>query len=297
MRYRHAPPPAPGEEPAFKAPSFSCRQGLALVLAVLLLLALLVTGTQPSQAAAGQRIVSLGPSITEMLYALGLESRVVGVTTYCNYPPQAARKPKVGAALDLNEERVLSLKPDLILTVEGDAQRRDRLARLTGAQVVVLPTQRVEDIWTHMRRIGALTGTQTKAEHVTRRLQQRLAAARPKTQGGQKVFYMVWNQPLMSAGPASYLDDLITLAGGRNVVTARSGGSYPTYSWEALLAANPDVILGPQNMKPALEGLKRQYPHLRAVKTQRVRTLPDDLISRPGPRVVEALEAVTRAMK
>lgn len=276
---------------------FSCRQGLAVILAVLLLLALLMTGTRPAQAAGGQRILSLGPSITEMLYTLGLESRVVGVTSYCNYPPQAAKKPKVGAAVDLNEEKVISLKPDLILTLEGDAAKRDRLARLTGAQVVMLSTQRVDDVWTNMRRIGALTGTQAKADQVTRALQQQLAARKAKTATGTKVFYMVWNQPLMTAGPASYLDDLVTLAGGRNVVTSKAGGTYPSYSWEALLAANPDVILGPDNMKPALDSLKRQYPHLRAVKANRVRTLPDDLISRPGPRVVEALDAVSKAMK
>jgi iron complex transport system substrate-binding protein len=108
---------------------------------------------------------------------------------------------------------------------------------------------------------------------------------------------MVWDQPLMAAGPDSYLDDLIQLAGARNVVKAGAGNSYPAYSWESLLAANPAVILGPRNMAGPLKKLEARYPHLQAVKAHRVRTLPDDLISRPGPRVVEAFEAVASALR
>ena len=235
-----------------------------------------------------------------MAYALGLEHRVVGVTTYCNYPPAAAKKPRVGAATELNEELAVALKPDLIVAVEGDRARLERLGKLTGAKVVVLKTQRVTDIWDNMRTLGRLTGTAARAEQEVKSRQARLKAvaaqaAQRRTQ--PTVFYMVWDQPLMTAGADSYLDDLITLAGGKNVVGAMPGGSYPSYSWELLLAKNPQVILGPQNMRGALHTLRGSYPHLRAVKADKLRTLPDDLISRPGPRVVEALEAVSAALR
>ena len=123
-------------------------------------------------------------------------------------------------------------------------------------------------------------------------------AAHSAPRGGPRprTFYMVWDRPLMTAGPDSYLSDLITLAGGSNVVN-QGVSSYPTYSWEALLAADPDVILGPRNMAGALKALAHDYPRLRAVKENRVRVLPDDLVSRPGPRIVEAIDAVSAALK
>lgn len=244
-----------------------------------------------------KRIVSVAPSITEMLYALGLENRVIGVSSYCNYPPEVRNKAKVGDANALNEEVILGLKPDLILLAEGDRSRLERLASLGSVKVVLLPTHHVADIYANLASIGRLTGEVPRATGLIRDLKTRVAGhAAPRGGVRPRVFYMVWDRPLMTAGPDSYLSDLITLAGGTNVV-ASGAGSYPTYSWEALLAADPDVILGPANMGPALKGLSHDYPRLRAVKANRVRTLPDDLVSRPGPRVVEALDAVVAALR
>jgi iron complex transport system substrate-binding protein len=283
----------------FKAPPFSCRQGLGIALVVLILTLLFFT--RPAGAVApGTRILSLSPAATEMVYKLGLENRLVGVTTYCNYPPAAKQKPRVGAALDLNEEMIMALKPDLILTTEGDKARYARLGQLTRASVVTLSTRQVDDIWRDMRLIGEHTNMGARANREVGALQTRLkrvVADLPKRRTPPSVFYMVWDKPLMTAGPNSYLGDLITLAGGRNVVAAMPGNAYPPYSWEAFLAKDPQVILGPQNMAASLQALKTKYPHLQAVKSGRVRALPDDLISRPGPRVVEALEAVAAALR
>jgi len=277
-----------------KAIAFSCRQH-PLILLLLALLALLLCSPAHAQPPA-RRIVSLGPALTEMLFALGLDQQVVGVTTYCNFPAAALAKPKIGDALHLNEERVIALHPDLIVSVEGDRARLDRIAKLTGARLQVLPTRHVQDIWNNFRTLGALTGRASEAAAQTARLQARVASLTAKPGGARPaVFYMVWDQPLMTAGQDSYLNDLITLAGGRNVVVDR--GSYPGFSWEALLAANPDVILGPRNMASGLKGLEAKYPGLKAVQSHRLRTLPDDVISRPGPRVAEALAAVRAALR
>jgi iron complex transport system substrate-binding protein len=284
----------------FKAPSFSCRQGWLIAILAFLVACLALCQRGPAEAAGSQRILSLAPAITEMVYALGQDSHLVGVTSYCNYPPAALKKPRVGAAVDLNEELVVALKPDLILSTEGDKARLERLGQLTHAKVMVLPTRHVADIWANMQTIGHLTGTEARAAKEVASLQARLkavAARAARRSAHPTVFYMVWDKPLMTAGGDSYLNDLITLAGGKNVAAPTAGASYPTYSWEALLAQNPQVILGPQNMRNALMGLKTQYPKLRAVKGDRLRTLPDDLISRPGPRVVQALEAVEAALR
>ena len=285
---------------SYKAPAFSCRQGLGIALVVLVLALFFLARPRDAQAAGGKRILSLSPAATEMVYKLGLESRLVGVTTNCNKPPAAKRKPRVGAALELNEELVMALKPDLILTTEGDRARYARLGQLTRAQVVTLSTRNVKDIWADMRVIADHADVGARGNREVLGLQRRLndAVARlPKPRTAPTVFYMVWDQPLMAAGPNSYLGDLIAMAGGRNVVAAMPGNAYPPYSWEALLAKDPQVILGPRNMGGAFQGLKAKYPHLKAVKGDRLRTLPDDLISRPGPRVVEALEAVAAALR
>lgn len=246
--------------------------------------------------AAPQRIVSVGPDLTEMLFALGLGDRVVGVDSYSNYPPAARKLPHVGGAVDLSDEAVIAARPTLIVSVEGDRAHLARLGRLTGARVAMLETHHVPDIWANLHTLGVLTGTQTRAASLTHRLETQLAAH--TVHGGRhpSVFYMVWDKPLMTAGGDSYLDDLIALAGGRNVAHGAKG-AYPPYSWEAVLAANPDVILAPRTLAASLESLKQRYPFLRAVRSGRVHTLPDDLISRPGPRVVEALEAVEAALR
>ncbi|HEY9723906.1 MAG TPA: helical backbone metal receptor, partial [Oscillatoriaceae cyanobacterium] len=242
------------------------------------------------------RIVSVGPDLTEMLYALGLGNCIVGVDSYSDYPPAARQKPHVGGAVDLSDEAVIAARPSLIVSVEGDRAHLDRLGRLTGARVAVLETHHVRDIWANLKELGALTGAHARAETLTHTLETQLAAHTAHGTRHPSVFYMVWDKPLMTAGGDSYLDDLIALAGGRNIAHGAKG-AYPPYSWEAVLAADPDVILGPRTLAASLDALKQRYPFLRAVRSGHVRTLPDDLISRPGPRVVQALEAVEAALR
>lgn len=272
-----------------------------MIVALALLLCALVLRGQPASAAApARRVLSLGPALTEMLFAVGAGDRLVGRTSYCNYPAAAAKAPAVGGATGWNEELVTSLRPDLILALEGRTADVERLAKLTGARLEVLPTNQLADVWRNLGRIGALVGQGPRATKVVSDLKAQVEARRRKAAArGDRpsVFYMVWDQPLMAAGPRSYLGDLVALAGGRNVVPAGTAGAYPTFSWEALLAADPDVILGPRDRAAALDALKGRYPRLKAVRANRVRTLPDDLISRPGPRVVAALDAVDAALR
>jgi iron complex transport system substrate-binding protein len=294
--------------PVFKAPPFFCRQHpllLLLLTALALFLAYAATTKAPARAAASParnfvqptRIISLAPALTEMLYAIDKGAQVVGVSAYSDFPAAAKSKPVVGDALHVDEERIIALRPDLILVAEGDKARLDRLRRLTHASVELLPTKHVSDIWSNLLALGALTGKVSRAAEVTHKLQQQVAAiAKPRQTPKKAVFYMVWDQPLMTAGKDSYLNDLIELAGGRNVAATSTQGSYPSFSWELLLAADPDVILGPANLATGLKDVAGRYPNLKAVRSGHVRALPDDVVSRPGPRVVLALAAVEAAM-
>lgn len=292
--------------PAFRwiPPNFKCHQHplLVLLLAALALYLATVAVDEPAARAAGARggtslrIVSLAPALTEMLFALGLGGSVVGVSAYSDFPAAAKKLPIVGDALHVDDERVIALRPTLIVAAEGDSAALERVGKLAGARTLLLPTRHVTDIWTNMRALGVAAGQASRANALTARLTARVKAIAARAgKARPAVFYMVWDQPLMTAGRDSYLNDLIGLAGGRNV-TASLAGSYPTFSWEALLAANPDVVLAPLTMKVRLVGIADRYPTLTAVRTHRIRTLPDDIVSRPGPRVAEALEAVERAL-
>lgn len=285
----------------FRAPLPNCRQG-AIIVALALLLCALVLRPAPARALEAKpasRVLSLGPALTEMLFAVGAGDRLVGRTTFCNYPPAALKAPAVGGATGWNEELATSLRPDLILALEGRTTEVERLARLTHARLEVLPTHALADVWRNLVRIGELVGERPRAVRLVAELQKRVEARRRAAvarRAHPTVFYMVWDQPLMAAGPRSYLGDLVALAGGRNIVPESAAGSYPAFSWEALLAADPDVVLAARDRAAALENLKARYPRLKAVRAGRVRTLPDDLISRPGPRVVQALDAVEAAL-
>jgi iron complex transport system substrate-binding protein len=283
-----------------RLPPFACRQGPLVLLLVLLLAWLAGAGRADAAPAHGaRRILSLGPSLTEMVFALGLGDRLVGRTNLCNHPAAAARVPAVGAVSGWNEERVLSLSPDLILALEGARAPVERLARLTGAQLVVLPTEGLADIGRNMRRVAQLAGVGPRGDRWAADLTRALAARRAKAARGPhpRVLYMVWDEPLMAAGPRSYLGDLIAVAGGRNVVPASVRASYPTFGWEALVAADPDVVLAPREREAALARLAARHPSLHAVRDRRLHTLPDDLVSRPGPRVLQALDVVAQALQ
>ncbi len=244
------------------------------------------------------RVVSLAPSITEMLYAIGAGSQVVGISAYCNYPLGINQtKAVVGTSLALNEERLLTLKPDLILSIESPAHQIKRMQQLTGVPVRVLTTKRLWDVFLNLRRLGHLTGHQAQAEALVTTLQARLAGLRagPK-RDSKRVFYMVWHQPLMGCTADSYLGDLITEAGGTNVVPGGQTTAYPVLSDEFVMMANPDVILGPGTMRSALTTFAKTHPGVKAVREQQIKTVNEDLVARPGPRVVEAVIAIREAL-
>lgn len=269
----------------------------------LLALASLAPLAQAAPAQPAQRIVVLGPSLCEMAFALGLGHKVVGVSRHCDYPAQARLKPVVGDALNLNEEALLATRPDLIVALEGDEARLKRLGELAGAQTAMLPTRRLGDVKANLLRLGELAGATAVARRVAARLDADLAlkgaSARAALLGRHpKALFVIWAEPLQVAGRASYLNDLLVLAGGENAVPAGlAGGSYPSFSVEALVAADPEVLLAPASLRAGLAKLVSSHRGLKVAKSQRWRTVPDDLVMRPGPRVALALGAIAAALR
>jgi iron complex transport system substrate-binding protein len=247
------------------------------------------------------RIVSLAPSVTEILFAIGAGTQVVGVTTFCDYPPDAQAKPKVGGAFP-NLEVVLSLKPTLVLAPR-DFIRPDMAAKLDQLKVplFILEANTIEDVLRHIRTVGRMLGRSEKADSVAAELRRRVAEVKTRTADAvrPRVFYVLNSDPLMTAGPGSFIHQLIELAGGTNVA-AGAPVAYPRLSLEEVIKQDPQVILFPVGDDEGIPEQEQQrwlrWTTLSAVKQHRFVRLPSVLLDRPGPRVVDGLERLARQL-
>ena len=254
-------------------------------------------------AAPPQRIVSTSPSITEILYALGLGGRVVGVTTFCHYPPEAAKKPKIGDYIHPNLETIVALRPDLVIAETTGVRRAERISGL-NLNVLEVDDGTVAGILESIRRIGDAAGAQAAASALTARIRSELDGIRARAAKlpRPRVVFVVGRAPglledIVVAGKGSYLDEILAVAGGDNVFRdARA--PYSKITIEELLARNPDVIIDMGEMartesvreadRSAVLALWRRYPSLNAVRGGRVYAVASDIFVVPGPRVVDA---------
>jgi len=242
-----------------------------------------------------QRIVSLAPSITECLYAIGAGDRVQGVTDFCNFPPEAARKPHVGGMINPSIETVVGLEPDLVvLSMEGNVREDFRRLTSFGIPVFVSNPRTLEGIYRSLRLLGTLAGTEDSASHLVARLEARERAIRGGAAGKSpvRVLLFVSLQPLMCAGSNTFIDGLLHAAGGVNLASG-ARGTYPPYSRENVIAEDPEVILATSDILPSgptLQGMFPEWTAVKAVRNGRVFPIEADLVSRPGPRALDALE-------
>jgi iron complex transport system substrate-binding protein len=244
-----------------------------------------------------QRIVSLVPSVTEILFALNLGNRVEGVTRFCTCPPEALAKPKVGGYADPNLEAVVARKPDLVF-VSADSAGPSLLARFEslGIPAYVVYPRSLKDTVETIRAVAQVTGVPESGERQARQLLGTIREVEAATAGLQrpKVLLCVMIHPLTVAGPKTLANDLIHVAGGKNVVP-EGVARYPTWGPEAVLAADPDILVvspHPGESDPA--GFFERWPELRAVRTNRVVTIESDWIHRPGPRLTLGLAALAQ---
>lgn len=248
------------------------------------------------------RVVSLSPSVTEMLFALEAEGSIVGVTQYCDYPPAAKSIERVGAFGVPNMETLLALSPDLVIAT--GTERRAAAAPLDRAEIRTLwvRTGNVADVLGALREIGEAIGKPAKAKEVAAAMQAELDAVAEAhcdipVQRRPRVFVEVWYDPITTAGKGSFIDDLITRAGGTNVA-GEIDSPYPTVNPEMVVKWNPDVIvLGYMTQEQTQETLADRigWGDIQAVQSGRIiGDIPSDLVLRPGPRMTEGVKALAQ---
>jgi iron complex transport system substrate-binding protein len=264
--------------------------------------------TSVAAAPPAQRIVSTAPSITEILYALGLGNQVVGVSTYCHHPPEVLQKPKVGTFLNPNLELILSLRPDLVIA--GPHQLRVT----AGMKLNVLEVRHdtIPELHGAIESIGAAAGVSARARELSAKLRRELEEIRRRTATKPPIpmMFIVGRTPgrlegMVAVGKASYLNELITIAGGRNIF-ADAAAAYPKVSMEEILARDPAVIIDMGDMaetvgvteayKSGVVQLWQRAATLRAVKQGRVHAVASDELVVPGPRVAVAAREFARLL-
>jgi iron complex transport system substrate-binding protein len=241
------------------------------------------------------RIISLAPSITEDLFALGLGGKVVGDTTYDNYPPAAVNITKVGGFSSPSIEKIVSLNPDVVFA--SSLENNTLLSTLSGYGIptVVLNPTSLTGILNDLSLIGKVTGSTGNSSALVTNLTQKMTANSISVASHPRVLYLVWYNPIMSAGADTFEGDIIAHAGGINVAQLANVSGYGTMSKESIVALNPSVIIANSAMNSTAVQQVKSDPALAtvdAVKNGKIYILDSDIISRPGPRAFDALEQI-----
>ncbi len=282
------------------------------VLLVVLLSAALVSGQSSARVQAvddlgrlvtldklPERIISLAPSNTEILFALGLDDRIVGVTEYCDYPPQAQEKEVIGGFTTPDMEKIVALSPDLILAT--DIHKKEVIPNLEkkGLTVAALEADNLTGILYDLMMVGKLTGKENEAVKLIARMQEKIETITDKTknltdQEKPRVFWVTWPEPIWTTGKGTVTHELIVKSGGENLFQDLNG--WKKVDMEAVIARDPQIIIAPAEhgvSKPA-EWAKEE-PRLKvtaARQNNRICTVETNLVERMGPRIVEGLEKV-----
>ena len=260
-------------------------------------------GRGPQRKVAGPRIVSLAPSVTEMIFSLGLGEQLIGATDCCDFPPAARGIPRVGGLGAPNLEKLLSLHPDLVIAT--DFQKKEYLDALQGAgiEVMMIQARTIQDVFDSFRRIAGRTGKADAAEGLVRDMERRLRDAAERYRDVPpsrrvRVYVEVGNNPIYTAGGSSFVDDVIARAGGVNVAHDLTQ-EYPKVSAEKVIAWNPDVIVLGRMVE--LGGGRSElagrigWDGIAAVRNNRViDDFPPDLLLRPGPRLIDGVVELSK---
>lgn len=240
-----------------------------------------------------QRIVSLAPSNTEILFALGLEDKVVGVTDWCDYPPEALEKEKVGSYDTPDIEKIHALNPDLILVAYGTSIDVINTLDARGLTVFGIKSTDLDDVLNDIKTVGEITDKEVEAQTLTSEMAVEIQAVTNQTEELEqmpRVFYVVWggeDSALWTAGSGTFIHELIEKAGGANICQNITG--YATVSIEEVIARNPEVIITSELSYDWARNAT-ELASTNASQSERIYTCDDNLVQRPGPRLVEGLE-------
>jgi iron complex transport system substrate-binding protein len=249
-----------------------------------------------------KRIVSLAPNITEILFSLGLDEEIVGVSLHCNFPEQTKKKIQVGSYINLDFEKITSLKPDLIIAT-GAGNTRDMVDRLgkLGFQTYVIYPKNFEDILRSIAHIGQVVNREREARRIIEGMRKRSQRVIELTKDlpRPKVFIQIGDAPMVTVGKGSFADDLIRLAGGENIA-GKEKEVYPRFGMEEILKRSPEVIvISSMNPKGDYQKIFQEWTRwktLPAVKNGRLHLIDSDLLDRPSPRIIDGLEELARVL-
>ena len=243
-----------------------------------------------------QHIVSLAPSLTETAFALDLGDRVAGVTDYCDFPPEARKRPRVGGPVNPNLEQIVSLHPDVVLATRAlnRLETVEALERL-GVPVYTTDPHTVDEVIASTRRLGKVLGAGARAEALTAEMEERLSEITRRLAGRapRRVFFVVWTEPIISTGQHTFLADAIRRAGGESVVNAPQ--DWPQVSIEEVLRQNPEYLVfsgtHPEDPQGTINTLRKRagWSSMDAVRENHF-AIVSDALSRPGPRLIDAIE-------
>jgi len=254
-------------------------------------------------ASSPRRIVSLAPSMTEIMYALGLADNIVGVTTYCDYPEEAKKKPKIGGMSNPSLEAVVSLKPDIVvLTTDGNPKEFEERLNSLKIRTYVFEARRLAELPQGIRDLSAALNIRERGERLAREIEEgirKATALRSAYHVKRKVLFIVWPEPLIVAGPGTVIDDAIMLLGHENLA-ATAKTSYPKYSIEDVVSRAPDAIFVGKatgmDMRSVSEAFLKRMSSVPAVRNGAVFYTSDKLY-RLGPRVIKGIEELAACLR
>jgi iron complex transport system substrate-binding protein len=269
---------------------------------IYLLISLIILCIAPltSISASGRRYISLAPSTTEILFALGLGDEVVGVSSFCNYPEAAKSKEKIGDFSRPNMEKILSLKPDYVFCTGLEQAPAIAELRRQELNVYVADPKNMQELFDSIKEIGKIANKREEAERLIDQMRYEVESITSKVKDipleiRPKVFIEIWHEPLSTAGKGSFIDDLINLAGGINIAS-ETRRAFSIFSPEEVIKRNPGhIILAYMSSEAQQEIIKERFGwgQIEAVKKNRIyNDINPDLLLRPGPRVVEGLKKI-----
>jgi iron complex transport system substrate-binding protein len=252
------------------------------------------------------RIVSLAPNLTEILFAIGLDDEIVGVTLDSDYPPDAVEKPKVGTFWQPNIEAVVAAKPNLVIALDFQQQKvlTERLKQI-GCSNLTVNIEKIIHLFAAIERIGAVTGRQREANELTSHIRIKLQqlATLVGSEDKVRVLWVVQREPLRVAGRDTFVNEMIELAGGENAI-GPTVHKYPPIGSEQVIACNADVIIESAMGRDDIEGQRdralqywNKFDFLPAVESNRVYVIDGDTVSRLGPRLYEGIETIARCLR
>lgn len=245
------------------------------------------------------RVISMAPSTTEIIYAIGCEKLLVGATMYSDYPAEAKKLPRIGSYIKLDLEKIIALNPDLCIAVK-DGNPKETVMRIEkfGIPVFAVNPDGLDTVIGAVENLGDILNAEQKAKTVANDMRRRMAAVKTFTENihdRPTVFFQIGIAPIVSTGSGTFLDELIELAGGKNL--AKGPKAYPRFSKEQVLSMKPEIIIITSMARNEIfEAVRKDWnswPDLPAVKNKRVHVVESDILDRPTPRLVDGLEMLT----